>query len=1248
MLGARGSDEHDLHEQRSHEIDSAADGVSWITGGGEMGALIRAFDWSQTPIGPMENWSPTLRVMVRFMLANRFPLLLWWGPQYVSIYNDAYRPVLGTKHPWALGKPVSECWSEIWHILKPLIDSPFNGGPATWNEDIELEINRQGFLEETHFTIAYSPVPDEAAANGVGGVLATVAEITEKVVAERRVVILRDLAARTGDARSPSEACAIAVETLARHEKDVPFALLYLLDSDCKLARLAGATGVERGQALSPETVNLSDKDVGEGWHFADVAAPVVVDDLPTRFSTVSNACFSDLPHTAVVLPIAALNPQETTGFLVVGVTPRLRLDDRYHDFLQLIKAQIASAIANARSYEEERKRSEALAEIDRAKTVFFSNVSHEFRTPLTLMLGHIEEIISSSGLRPGDRDRLVIAHRNSLRMLKLVNTLLEFSRIEAGRVRAVFEPTDLGAATTELASVFRSATEKAGLSLVVDAPPLPEPAHVDRQMWEKVVLNLLSNAFKFTLRGEIAVKLGVDQDSFVLTVRDTGIGIPAEEMPRLFERFHRVEGAEGRTQEGSGIGLAFVQELVRLHGGSVSAESRIGKGTTFRVSIPRGSSHLPLKQTGNAKAGVSTAIGATPFIEEALGWLPNSADRNAGLPEVELDAPPANTRSSDGRAFLLVVDDNADMRDYLRRLLTPHYELEIVGDGDAALAASARRKPDLVLTDIMIPGLNGLELLHRLRSDPRTNTTPIILLSARAGEENRIEGIRAGADDYLIKPFSARELLARVEAHLKMSSYRIHATETLRASEERFRAFVTANSDVVYRLSPDWGEVLFLQGKDFIADIGNPTENWLAKYIHADDHTHVMAAIADAIRNKAAFELEHRIIRVDGSLGWAYSRAIPILGADEDIIEWFGAVRDITDRKRAEETQQLLLSELNHRVKNMLASVHAIAQQTLRRARDPAAFADSFSGRLQSMSRIHSLLTSTGWDGADLREVVRDQLLPGAVEDRRVIASGAAVRLEPQMALHTAMILHELGTNSVKYGALSKPDGIVSVSWVVNGDSLCLDWRERGGPPIKVPVGRGFGTKLIEQTVKGQGGTAGRLIEADGMHWQITLPLAAADGSASNAPSNIRKPLPQISESSAVLATASIKGKKFAVVEDEPLIAIDIASVLERDGAQVSGPVATVSDALDLIEESELDGALIDANLRGQPVGQIAAALTRKRIPFVFVTGYGREALPSSFVHAKILKKPFTERQLLEAAAELVEQPRAVLRLRD
>lgn len=745
-----------MREEGERDVQSSAIAGSHALTETEMSALIEAFDWSKTPLGPASRWSPTLRIMNRLMLANRFPMLLWWGPAYTSIYNDAYIPVLGAKHSWALGKPVSECWSEIWHILKPLIDTPFHGGPATWNDDIELEINRNGYPEETHFTVAYSPVPDDMAPGGIGGVLATVTEITEKVIGERRVAILADLASRTSDARTPVDACSIAAQTLAEHKKDVPFALIYLTDAGQQVARLAGCVGIERSQSISPETIQIGEES-GRGWRLPALDSTLAVDNIDQRFPDFERRDAADFPSSAVVLSIPTSGAAKVAGFLVVGISPHLRFDERYRDFLQMMNAQIASAISNARSYEEERLRAEALAEIDRAKTVFFSNISHEFRTPLTLMLGQIDDVVGNSELADGDRERLTIAHRNSLRMLKLVNTLLEFSRIEAGRAQVNFEETDLASATSELASVFRSATEQAGLRLVVNTPRLAESAYIDRDMWEKIVLNLLSNAFKFTLQGEIVVTLCMDEGAFVLTIRDTGIGIPSAEMPKLFERFHRVEGAAGRTREGSGIGLAFVQELVRLHGGTISAESEEGKGTTFRVLVPRGFRHLPGERIANSPAS-AVATGAAPFIAEALRWLP---DNRESFAYPDLDAPAAD-RASGKRRRLLVVDDNADMRDYLRRLLHPHYEIEIVADGNAALDAAERRTPDLVLSDIMLPGIDGLQLVRQLRSDTRSATTPIMLLSARAGEEARVEGLRAGADDYMIKPFSARELLAR------------------------------------------------------------------------------------------------------------------------------------------------------------------------------------------------------------------------------------------------------------------------------------------------------------------------------------------------------------------------------------------------------------------------------------------------------------------------------------------------------
>ena len=267
--------------------------------------------------------------------------------------------------------------------------------------------------------------------------------------------------------------------------------------------------------------------------------------------------------------------------------------------------------ITEKKAHEREIARQrEELAELDKLKTQFFANISHEFRTPLTLMMGPLEDAVADSQhLSTPNRERLELAHRNSLRLLKLVNTLLDFSRIEAGRIQASYEPTDLAQLTAELASVFRSAIERAGMRLVIDCPALPEKVYVDREMWEKIVLNLLSNAFKFTFEGQIEVSLRCADSAVEMTVRDTGTGIPANEIPKLFERFHRVKGARGRSYEGSGIGLALVQELVHLHGGNVRIESEVDRGTAFTVTIPLGHAHLPADRIGGARTLASTGV---------------------------------------------------------------------------------------------------------------------------------------------------------------------------------------------------------------------------------------------------------------------------------------------------------------------------------------------------------------------------------------------------------------------------------------------------------------------------------------------------------------------------------------------------------------------------------------------------------------------------------------------------------------
>jgi signal transduction histidine kinase len=724
---------------------------------------MRSFDWSQNPLGPPESWPQNLKTCVRITLTSRHPMFVWWGERLIHLYNDGYAAFLHAKHPRALGLPAPIVWEEVWPVVGPRVEFAMHRSEGTYDEALMLILLRKGFPEEMYVTFSYSPIPADD--GGFGGILCPATEETERIIGERQMALLRELGARTADARTYDEACRLAASALQTNSADLPFALIYLLDPQKRSAALVESTGISRGAQAAPDAVAL---DAPGLWPLDEVSRThraclvpnltAVADELPVAHGYRVTK--------ALAMPITPAGDVGAPGVLVVGLKPLRALDDGYRRFLDLVAGGISAAVTNAQAYEAERRRAEALAELDRAKTIFFSNVSHEFRTPLTLLLAPLEDELREN---PKGSARLEIAHRNALRLLKLVNTLLDFSRIEAGRIEASYEATDLARLTTDLASVFRSAIEKAGLALVVDCPPLDEPVYVDRDMWEKIVLNLLSNALKFTFEGEIEVLLRQGDGAVELAVRDTGIGISGEELPRIFERFHRIKGARARTHEGTGIGLALVHELVKLHGGTVAAESTVDAGTRFRVRIPLGSKHLPSDRIGAPRVLAPTSLGASPFIEEALRWVPALKPR----PDAVAAREPAPRATAPSEARVLVADDNSDMRDYLVQLMGKHWEVEAAADGLAALEAVRRRVPDLVLADVMMPGLDGFELLARLRGDPVTREIPVILLSARAGEESRVEGMEAGADDYLVKPFSARELLARVGTHLRLARAR-------------------------------------------------------------------------------------------------------------------------------------------------------------------------------------------------------------------------------------------------------------------------------------------------------------------------------------------------------------------------------------------------------------------------------------------------------------------------------------------
>jgi signal transduction histidine kinase len=746
---------------------------------GEVGGLIASRDWSSTRLGPIETWPSSLKTMIGVMLGSRFPMMLGWGPDLLQFYNDAYIPVLGVKHPASLGAPVRVAWSEIWDVVGPLMLSVLSGGPALWREHELLFINSRGFAQETFHTFSQSPVPGDD--GKVGGVLLTVQETTEQVQGERQLETLRALSERTLFASTATEACVAAASVLEGADADVAFSLVYLLGDDGKPTLVASSPASLAGH------VDLRAPNIGWPFHEALRSGQLVpVDDLARRFGSLPGGRYHVRPERAVVVPLLR-DEREQRGFVVFGLVAWRAWSEGYLGFLGLVASQLTSAIARARATEEERRRAEAMAELDRAKTVFFSNISHELRTPLTLMLGPTTDALRSPA-RTLEVHDLEIVHRNALRLQKLVASLLDFARIEAGRSQVSLRPLHLDALTAELAHAFDSAMREAGLAYEVSCDPLPHPVLVDPDMWEKILLNLISNALKFTFEGKVRVSLAARGEVIELQVADTGVGIPALELPHLFERFHRVQGARARTQEGSGIGLALVHELARLLGGAVSVKSAVSGGTTMTVVIPA------RKDEGSLEASIArpaTSRAESWYVGEARRWLLNAhavSTANAAPPHT-----PLLVGDGEGPACVLVVDDNADMREYLTRTLAPRCAVQTAVDGEAALASIHARRPDVVLTDVMMPNLDGYGLLARLRADEATADLPVIVLSARAGEESRIEGLEVGADDYLVKPFSSRELIARVQVHVTLAQLRRklleRAEEARRAAEDATRA---------------------------------------------------------------------------------------------------------------------------------------------------------------------------------------------------------------------------------------------------------------------------------------------------------------------------------------------------------------------------------------------------------------------------------------------------------------------------
>ncbi|MBY0389027.1 MAG: SpoIIE family protein phosphatase [Mycobacterium pseudokansasii] len=709
--------------------------------GGEMGRRFAEFDWAVHPLGPPADWSPEIRAAVAVALTSRFPIVLWLGPtELFLMYNDAYAHILGDKHPAALGAAGRQVWPEIWTAIGPMLAGVVTTGKATWSDDLMLPLVTAGMPQERYFTFTYSPIIGGRGA--VTAVFCAVIETTQRVLSERRLHLLNAVASATMETRTIDDAVSAAVTACAGQPEDLPFIAVYVRDgpdTDRDGAPLRGATP-------SMQPVLPADLALLTGWDPAvrSRETALVIGHLDELMPGIDTVFTQDCPRQALVLP---LGENSAPGALVVGTNPRRPLDPLYHSFCQLLADQLSAAFAAARSYEQQRRRADALAELDRAKTAFLTNVSHEFRTPLTLLLGPLDDAQSDAGSGTLLAERLGTARRNARRLQRMVDSLLDFSRIEAGRANAKLACTDVGALTSDIASSFSELCARAGLDLELDCHPVL--ADVDPDMWETIVLNLLSNAVKYTLTGSITVEVRSEGAHCRAAVRDTGVGIAGHDLGRLFERFYRAANVSGRSAEGTGIGLSLVRGLVELQRGTVQIDSEPGRGTTVTIRLPSS-----VGDTAVDPPYTRTKGGNNPYVEEASQWVGSSAPRTQ------------ITRDQGGE-LVLIVDDNADMRAYLDRVLSPHWQTVLVADGEAALNATRRLHPDVIVTDVMMPSLDGFEFVAAIRDDPVLAATPVIMLSARAGAEAVSEGLAGGADDYLPKPFRSQELVERVKSRL-------------------------------------------------------------------------------------------------------------------------------------------------------------------------------------------------------------------------------------------------------------------------------------------------------------------------------------------------------------------------------------------------------------------------------------------------------------------------------------------------
>jgi signal transduction histidine kinase len=747
---------------------------------GKIGNALCSLDWSQSSLGVIDTWPSSLITTVGMILTSGQPCGLLWGSDSVFIYNEAFEHLLGLTRTKALGQPYFEHSNGSIIITKEMLANVIesNGRSTKCCEDkLFIQEKEKGVLEETYFTLYVSAIYNET--RSIGGFLVSGIETTKLVFALRRSTILREL--NLSNEKTIHGCCQAISKVFDSASGDIPFSLVYLLEREGnnKIV-LQSCTGIVAGTLASPLEIKIGpNANHTKSWPFylalnSNSPNCLLVDDLQSKFG-------DDWSLNTVQALVAPINidsritsPQ---GVLVIGISPSTRFDDDYHLFTKQLVSEVNNVLWKAQLLEGNTFRTQEIAAVSQEKTIFFTNVVHEFRTPLSLMLGPLADLLNDKNnpLNSIHREKLSMIQRNSIRLVKLVNSIMDFSRIEAGRSKMNYQPTDLSKLTREIGCLFESAMTLAGLEFVADVESIDQPVYVDPEMWEKIITNLISNAFKFTFQGKVELILRRNSNNVVLQVIDTGVGIPETDLKSIFKRFHQVDKIKGRSSEGSGIGLFLVYELVKLHNGIISVKSKVKCGTAFTVTIP-----MAPKNPESPLAKISSNFQPTAYsksiVDEAKGWTPEFiVEHHVSTKEVQLEDDIDVTYSPpDKNSTILLAEDNADMRNYIRGSLIKHWNVDVTSNGLEAYELACTSEFDLIISDVMMPKLDGFSLIQMLRRNPKTGGIPIILLTVRAGEESLVKGFEFGADDYLVKTsFSKEELIARARKHIELGRFR-------------------------------------------------------------------------------------------------------------------------------------------------------------------------------------------------------------------------------------------------------------------------------------------------------------------------------------------------------------------------------------------------------------------------------------------------------------------------------------------